>query len=214
MLSAQRPDRGEAARRELTEAAIDCFSRYGYRGTSIERIAREAGVTKGAIYYHFRDKEDLLSAAVADRVAAFEARVQRACEDADAAESLRRIVAVCIDHARSNDRPRFLIKLMVEGIDTNERLLGEMRGVMRRFRAFVRNVIRSGQEAGQLRPEVDADAAAATLTSAVIGAETQFYLDPERFSLEGSLDSFLDGLVHHQLGAGQSAAPEKGSTRP
>ena len=49
-------------------AAIDCFARLGYQGTTIDRIARAAGVTKGAVYYHFRDKEELLFAAVKDRV--------------------------------------------------------------------------------------------------------------------------------------------------
>ena len=43
----------------MLAAAIDCFARHGYQGTSIDRIAREVGVTKGALYYHFRDKEDV-----------------------------------------------------------------------------------------------------------------------------------------------------------
>ena len=63
--------RGERSREELTKIAIDCFAKYGYRGTSVDRIARAAGVTKGALYYHFRDKEALLAAAVADRIGAF-----------------------------------------------------------------------------------------------------------------------------------------------
>ena len=36
-------------RRQMLAAAIDCFARHGYQGTSIARIAREAGVTKGAL---------------------------------------------------------------------------------------------------------------------------------------------------------------------
>src|SRR6266403_4302130 len=63
------------ARKELMAIAIDCFARYGYQGTSIDRIASAAGVTKGALYYHFRDKEELISEAVKDRIAEFEERV-------------------------------------------------------------------------------------------------------------------------------------------
>ena len=62
------------SRSELLATAADCFSRYGYAGSSIDRIARRAGVSKGAIYYHFRDKQDLLAAAVLE-VAARAARV-------------------------------------------------------------------------------------------------------------------------------------------
>ncbi|HXC52587.1 MAG TPA: TetR/AcrR family transcriptional regulator [Candidatus Limnocylindrales bacterium] len=194
MFKPERARRGDDARVDLKETAIDCFAKYGYQGTSIDRIARESGVTKGAIYYHYKDKNDLLAAAVADRVAEFEDRVQSACQGAEPEDSIRRIVAVCTEHAVSNDRPRFAIKLMVEAIDTHDPLLDAMRGMMRRFRAFLRNIVRAGQESGAFRRDADADQVAATLTSAVIGAETQYYLDPERFRLEQTLGTFLAQL--------------------
>ncbi len=192
--ASERHRRGDDARADLKETAIDCFARFGYQGTSIDRIAREAGVTKGAIYYHYKDKGDLLAAAVADRVADFEERVQRACEGLSAEEALRRVVAVCVEHAISNDRPRFAIKLMVEAIDTNDPLLEAMRGMMRRFRAFLRNIVRAAQEEGRFRVDADADLVAGTITSAVIGAETQYYLDPDRFGLEQTLQTFVNQL--------------------
>jgi AcrR family transcriptional regulator len=200
MLRSDKARRGEDARGDLKETAIDCFARYGYQGTSIDRIARQAGVTKGAIYYHYKDKNDLLLAAVADRIGEFEVRVQRACEGCSPADSLRRVVDVAIEHAVSNDRPRFAIKLMVEGIDTHDSLHEEMRGMMRRYRAFVRNIIRVGQATGEFRASANADDVAAILTSAVIGAETQYYLDPDRFRLEDTLAVFLDQLLR-DLGA-------------
>src|SRR5258708_38423262 len=49
----------------LIDAARDLFASYGYRGTSLARIARAAGVTKGALYWHFADKEEFLLAVVA-----------------------------------------------------------------------------------------------------------------------------------------------------
>src|SRR5438045_8664244 len=64
--------RRAASRKQLMASAIDCFARLGYQGTSIDRIARDAGVTKGAVYYHFRDKEELLFEAVKDRIGGFE----------------------------------------------------------------------------------------------------------------------------------------------
>ena len=204
MSSTEKPRRGEDARADLKDTAIDCFSRFGYRGTSIDLIAREAGVTKGAIYYHYKDKNALLLAAAADRIAEFEDRVQSACQATVGAESLRRVVAVAIDHALSDDRPRFAIKMMVEAIDTHDSLLEEMRGMMRRYRAFVRNIIRAAQASGEFRADANPDIVAATLTSAVIGAETQYYLDPDRFRLEETLETFVTQLCH-DLGTGDGA---------
>jgi AcrR family transcriptional regulator len=188
-------DKGQKSRRELMEIAIDCFARFGFQGSSVDRIARMAGVTKGAIYYHFRDKEDLLAAAVADRIAEFEARVQRACEDADPLQALCRIAEVCADHATSNDRPRFIITLMVEAIETNEEISNQLRDMMRRFRAFVRNWIKQGQEAGAIRGDRDARAVAAGYVSWILGAEIQFYQDPQHFDFRAALSVFLDQLT-------------------
>jgi len=213
MLSEGRTRRNGAGRRDLTATAISCFARYGYQGTSIDRIAREAGVTKGAIYHHFRNKEDLLAAAIMDRIGEFEARVQNACLEAAPDESLRRIADVCAQHARSEDRPRFAIKLMVESIDTNDPVLEEMRGMMRRFRAFLRNVVRAGQDGGTFRSDADADSVAALFTSAVIGAETQFYLDPKRFSLERTLETFVAQLLDNLRPAGAAQTPQGGVIR-
>ena len=75
MAASARPARLENGRRDLMDIAIDCFARYGYQATSIDRIAKAAGLTKGAIYYHFKDKEELLFEAVKNRVSQFERRV-------------------------------------------------------------------------------------------------------------------------------------------
>jgi AcrR family transcriptional regulator len=148
--AARTPGKGERSRRELTEIAINCFARFGFQGTSIDRIARDAGVTKGAIYYHFKDKDDLLGAAVADRIQAFEDRVQRACEGIDASRALRRIAEVCVEHAQSLDHPRFVIKLMAESSIPTTRS-PQLREMVRQFRAFLRNLIRQAQERGEFR---------------------------------------------------------------
>src|SRR5713226_9864942 len=91
-----RAGRSEPSRKQLMTAAIDCFARLGYQGTSIDRIARDAGVTKGAVYYHFRDKEQLLFEAVKDHVGEFERQVlAEVTPELDAMAALRRVVDVC-----------------------------------------------------------------------------------------------------------------------
>ncbi len=211
MLTQSRAAKGQRSRRELTKIATDCFSRLGYQGTSIERIARAAGVTKGAIYYHFRDKEDLLLATVSDRVRAFEDRVQHSCEGACPADALRRVAEVCVANACSGDHPRFTIKLMVECIDTNDRVSEQLRGMMRRFRAFMRNLIRRGQAEGVFRSDIDADALAASYTSSVLGAEIQFYQDPERLLLEETISIYIDQLMTY---LDPRAAEPRKATKP
>jgi len=57
-------ERSAAMRQRLLEATIDCLVAYGYAGTTTERIAQRAGVTRGAQIHHFKAKEDLVVAAI------------------------------------------------------------------------------------------------------------------------------------------------------
>ncbi|MEX0787067.1 MAG: helix-turn-helix domain-containing protein [Dehalococcoidia bacterium] len=52
----------EATRGELMKVARALFAERGFAGTATEEIAERAGVTRGALYHHFRDKEDLFRA--------------------------------------------------------------------------------------------------------------------------------------------------------
>src|SRR4030095_13255255 len=51
-------------RGKLLRVGRDLFARRGYAGVSTEEIVRRAGVTRGALYHHFRDKRDLFAAVV------------------------------------------------------------------------------------------------------------------------------------------------------
>jgi AcrR family transcriptional regulator len=57
-------DRSAHTRSALLEAAARGLSRYGYGNLILERVAREAGYTRGALYHQFKDKEDLALAVI------------------------------------------------------------------------------------------------------------------------------------------------------
>jgi AcrR family transcriptional regulator len=51
-------------RARLIDAAIELFQQHSFAGTSLQMIADELGLTKAAIYYHFRSREQLLTGVV------------------------------------------------------------------------------------------------------------------------------------------------------
>ncbi|RFU38202.1 TetR/AcrR family transcriptional regulator [Actinomadura logoneensis] len=70
-------EQGDATRRRLVDTAVALFTEHGFAGTSTTAVVAAAGVTRGALYHHFADKEALFEAAyrqvqreVADRCAA------------------------------------------------------------------------------------------------------------------------------------------------
>jgi AcrR family transcriptional regulator len=59
---------GREARDELLSAALRVFARRGYREAGVDEIAAEAGYSKGALYWHFSGKEELLVTLLEERV--------------------------------------------------------------------------------------------------------------------------------------------------
>jgi AcrR family transcriptional regulator len=59
---------GREARDELLSAALRVFARRGYRAAGVDEIASEGGYSKGALYWHFSGKAELLDALLEERV--------------------------------------------------------------------------------------------------------------------------------------------------
>jgi AcrR family transcriptional regulator len=60
--------RGREARDEILSAALRLFARRGYGAASMDAIAAEAGYSKGALYWHFSGKEELLLTLIEERI--------------------------------------------------------------------------------------------------------------------------------------------------
>lgn len=73
----RRQERSEETRVELIEAASKVFARRGFRGATLQEIAREARYSTGAVYWHFKGKDDLF-------LAVYEAQVATRVRDAEA----------------------------------------------------------------------------------------------------------------------------------
>ena len=59
---------GREARNELLSGALRVFARRGYRTAGVDEIASEAGYSKGALYWHFSGKAELLDALLEERI--------------------------------------------------------------------------------------------------------------------------------------------------
>jgi AcrR family transcriptional regulator len=188
----KRAERLEPSGKHLLDAAIECFARYGYQGASIDRIARHAGVTKGALYHHYRDKEELLFEAVSARVGEFEQHVLAEVGPvSDTLASLKRVIDACFFYATVSNHRRFIITLMVEALDVNPKLSAKFQRILRRMRYFLADVVRRGQADGTVRADVDPEQTAALIAAAIMGAEIQHYQDPGEVDLRRVLDTLV-----------------------
>lgn len=84
-----RVEQGSATRERLLGAARDLFAARGYQQTSIEDVLRSTGVSRGALYHHFTNKQELFEGVLELIETEMVQRITGAAAKADPAEALR-----------------------------------------------------------------------------------------------------------------------------
>jgi AcrR family transcriptional regulator len=148
-----RPD--PSVRDRLVAAAAEVFAERGYEGARVQEIVRRAGLSTGAIYTNFRNKADLLLAAVGTaQVDSLFATFELA---ADAADGLR-FAGHELPTARRATRPLLFEAMVAARRDPEVAAL--LRRRLMKFRSLMAYAIASGQHAGSVASDIDAEAAA------------------------------------------------------
>jgi AcrR family transcriptional regulator len=146
-------------RQRILEAARKRFRYYGFRKTTMQEIARDAGVAVGTLYLYFKDKDDLLIAGTEEYVTRHRQQAETIlASDASAADKLRRYV---LDRFRASEATRAggfrpAAELVREVLRVRPERRVEEGQMMAEY--FVR-ILRLGMETGELyteHPERDA----------------------------------------------------------
>jgi AcrR family transcriptional regulator len=105
-----RVQQSEATRGKLLRVGRDLFARRGFNDVPTEEIVRRAGVTRGALYHHFRDKRDLF-AAVVDQVEqeVMQRVAEAALTESDAWEQQRAAIGAYLDVCLERDVQRIVL---------------------------------------------------------------------------------------------------------
>jgi AcrR family transcriptional regulator len=103
-----RQQKRAANRQRLLDAAQTVFSEHGYHAATIEEIAAESGLSNGALYYNFRNKEDLFLALFDQRIEARIAAIERTFGSgaANQEQGSGQVRAAALQGVRDIDDPR------------------------------------------------------------------------------------------------------------
>lgn len=197
-------EEAQATRELILDKAEEVFERQGVTRSSLQDVADAAGVTRGAIYWHFRDKADLFDAML-DRV---RLPCEGACADLDRAEAARsreRLEALgawVLGHLESDPQVRRVFGIAMHRTELCEELapVFERRAEMiRGFVADMQTVLERAREAGYLREvQIQPVAAAWGLFALIDGLMHNWTLNPEAFDLrqvgQAAIRAYLDGL--------------------
>jgi len=189
-----------ATRDQLLEAAERVFRERGVTRTSLAEIAAAAGVTRGAVYWHFRDKVDLFDAMCARATSPLQAMLERVHEDARS-EPLATLRALCV-HALTHLATEPRARAFFEIIFHKSELVGEMEQLASRHehecesaRHRIEAVLREAVALHELPAYTDTTIASHVVHGAIIGLMHEWVIDPKAYDLAAAAPAIVDLLI-------------------
>lgn len=178
---------------QILQAALACFSDKGYHRTTMDDIVAESGLSKGALYWHFKSKRELFIAlAQSSLLEIAEEAAHLLTEGMTNAQKLRVITMFMVDEAEKM-LPFFKLILDFWAQSTEDEQLQQMFDEMLgQFEALLAPIIEAGVAAGEFRP-VNAYHVALSLAGLVDALGLYIVLlGEERIDLHNTVETMLD----------------------
>lgn len=153
---------------EITYAAVACFIEQGYHQTGVRDIARQAGVSLGNLYNHFKGKEDILGFIAeldGKEVAGF---VDILSDGSDPKATLKRFVHDYAAHAALPENALLGVEILAEALRTP--MIAEIFGKNRtRLEQALVTCLETGAKTGAFSSEMDQQLAACMILDTLEG---------------------------------------------
>ena len=196
----RRSEKSSQTRQHILDASLRLFSRQGYPNTTVREIAREAGITDAAIYYHFATKGDLLHELV-------NSNLRRGRSDAEWAPgaSIREVVQAVVHHAaRVIDENHDLLRVVLrEGLAGDPAAACRYRQLIDAWESRLRDRLLPFETAGALACGEAGQLAGQIAFTTIITFEDMFLLRPDasvsragrRLQTQAFLSRHIDRLL-------------------
>lgn len=197
----------QITREKLLDTAEAFFCQKGVSGTSLDEIACAAGMTRGALYWHFDNKSDLFGALCERATTPMRAMLDRLAQEPGKTplESLKAETLYMLTHLAEDRSLQSVFEVLLLRGDSG----GELADVIAReeknsaeCRARLENILQAAIRTGELPRQIDTQMAAIALKSFICGLMRQ-WLQTRDFDLAklapAMLDIFFAGLVQSRL---------------
>lgn len=178
----------------ILEAAIEVFAEHGYFNARVSDIARRADVADGTIYLYFKNKEQILMAAIDFAFTTFMHAAQiELAQITGPRDRLRRLAFLHLDRLGAN---RGLAMVFQTELRQSAKFLSEFshKHLIAYF-DLVREIVREGQASGQFRPEVSDKIAANCFFGALDAMVTSWLLSERDYPLSAAAEAVADVIL-------------------
>ncbi len=207
-------EEAEATREALLDAAELVFHEKGVARASLQEIARAAGVTRGAVYWHFRDKADLFRAMLERIRMPFEELVEALPASDRPRSVLETIRLASLLALERMEEPRFkrVHGILIHRCEIFDDIdpVSMMREMALTASANTLEQFRQAERDGELRPEIDAETANRLFHCTLRGLVHSWHLDTDAFSLASSGRE----LLNHWFGLIENTDSQQSLTQP
>jgi TetR/AcrR family acrAB operon transcriptional repressor len=192
-------------RQKVLQAALTVFSEKGYTASKLDDVAKAANVTRGAIYWHFKDKADLFNTLVREVGLRRDEVIHHVvAQGGSFLDIFRRILIHLIQDVEEHRDIRAIMGLSLFKVDQLPEL-AEGHAVRRDAnRALIDNMaafLQMGIESGEVRANLDPHDAARAAVAFQQGIATLWLYDPSAFSLidraPALADVYMQGIMAH-----------------
>ena len=190
----------QATRQHILDVALKLFSQRGVSATSLADIAQAAGVTRGAIYWHFKNKSDLFSeiwelseASIADLEIEYRAKFPD-----DPLSVLREILVYILEATAAEERRRLMMEIIYHKCE----FVGEMAVAQQAHRNLclasnerIEQSLQLCMQAGLLPQTLLVRRAAILMRSYISGLMENWLFAPEMFDLQSEARTYVAILL-------------------
>jgi len=165
-----RKKRAEAVRtrEHILDTAISLFHRKGLSATTLEEIAREAGVTRGAVYWHFMGKQDLLQAVLSRQALPLEVPLPEKTDFETGWRTLHQALVATLTDGRMRELTELLVHKS-ERVDDVSPVSCRLQQAQENMSEQIQRLLSHAVDTGELPRDLDTTAAGALLRTSISG---------------------------------------------
>lgn len=198
------------AREKLLDSAAKVFAERGYSGASTDEMAADAGVTKGALYWHFKNKQELFFALIEERVDRRARALMQITESAPREQETAALVGSGITDILTEERDLILLTHEYWSLAVREpQLLQRYTERQRSLSAALTRALQARHETTGVPLSYPAERLATAIMALAGGLASERIADPESVPpqlLGDMLALIYDGLVHQAEAAAPAAS--------
>ncbi|UGT38748.1 TetR/AcrR family transcriptional regulator [Nocardia yamanashiensis] len=193
--------RKQETRRDILDAAFECFAERGYHATSIAHIVKKVGVAQGTFYLYFQSKRDIIDQVLDDLVARMtEALASTPPETPADLDDYRRQAERITDNLTRvfTEDPRATRLLLLQAAAVDDEMAERVLALHELAASWQAGYLRHGVEAGYFRADLDVESAARAVNGMIFAAAMYQLRSPAQADLD-RLSRTIREMIYHGL---------------